>query len=329
MDVNNVLTQIAAAVVPGSIPISEVFQIPYYHATMKIQIWNNEIYTERPITEERHMQILKQLANTLALHSLPNTVFAYCTQDECPDLNRFLFTHAVLTTHYTRNIAAPCFTFYDWNIEGVTDILRYEDTKQSLYNVSIGYMTNLEEWNKKEDELTFIGALTEENYRIQNTQFGELRGVKNNVINNLNPSLQTYIKREELAKYKYLLHLNGHKGAYSSRLKYLLMVGSLSFYITGYKDFDAKWYEYWMLCPEIINNVVITKTPEKCKQAIEYYNENREEAYEKANRAYIATHELLKKDNVLLYWKLLLETYNSRLDKSPDKQLYFIKFPKN
>jgi hypothetical protein len=329
MDVNNVLTQIAAAVVPGSIPISEIFRIPYYHATMKIQIWNNEIYTERPITEERHMQILKQLADTLLVHTLPNVVFVYCTQDGSPDQNRYLFTHAVLTTRYTKNIAAPCFTFYDWNIEGVTDILRYEDTKQSLYNVSIDCMANANAWDQKEDALTFIGALTEQNYRIQNTQFGELRGVKNNIINNLNPSLQTYIKREELSKYKYLLHLNGHNGAYSSRLKYLLMVGSLSFYITGYKDFNAKWYEYWMFCPEIINNVVVTTTPEQCKQAIEYYNDNKEAAYEKANRAYIATHELLKKENVLLYWKLLLETYHSRLDKPPKEQLYFVKFSKN
>jgi hypothetical protein len=326
MDVHELLTNISKATVPQNIPMKEIINMPNFHASMKIQIWNNEIYTPGVIMEERCTQILNQLKEVLLVHKLPNVVFVYCTRDCSPDFNKYIFTHAIISGMPTNNIAAPCFTFYDWNINGITDILKYEDTKESLRNVASNYMVNLDEWSKKEDTLIFVGALTEENHRIKNTAFGEINGVTNIIVNSLNVSKDTYISREELAKYKYLLHLNGHVGAYSSRLKYLLMTGSLCFYITDYENSFIQWLEYWMFCPEITKNMVITKTVKECEKAVAYYNNNKQEAYEKANRAYVATHQLLEKENVLLYWKVLLETYHSRTDVKVDRQIFFSKF---
>jgi hypothetical protein len=325
IDVPTILQNIANEVVPEFISMEEVLAIPDYHATLKVQIFNNKIFTNKEITEERNIQILNQLRETINCHELPNTIFAYCTQDHTPNNNCVLFSHAIQTNVPNKNIPAPCFTFDDYTCTHAVERMKYEDSRISLYENARLSMETFESWNKKEDTIIFIGTLNDDNDRIENTQFGEIKNVNQIIKNNPGPmSFENYVPREALIQYKYLLHLNGHIGAYSSRLKYLLMAGSLCFYITNYKRSDYGWMEYWMFYEEILNSIVIAKNTSDCKNIIEQYDVNRMAAYERAKKGFDIIHQLITKQNVLLYWKLLLEKYSSKF--VANEQIYFVPY---
>jgi hypothetical protein len=325
MDIDIILQNISEKVVPPNISLKEILDIPNYHATLKVQIINNKIYTNKAITEERNIQILNQLRETLKYYELPNTIFAYCTQDHTPDKNCFLFSHAIQPNCNSKNIPAPCFTFDEFTPTDAIEKIYYDDAIISLYNHASTYMKSFETWEKKTDTVVFIGTLNADNDRINNTNFGKIEKVEQIIKNNPYPiTRENYISREALAQYKYLLHLNGHHGAYSSRLKYLLMTGSLCFYIINHKGHEKPWLEYWMFYEELLNSIIITKTTSDCKTVIEHFNNNKEAAYQIANRAFNIVHQLLSKKNVLLYWKILLNTYSSRFEVK--EQYYFVPF---
>jgi len=326
MNVEEILTNITDIVVPRTIEIEEVLKIPNYHATLKVQIWNNQIYTDKVITEERNIQILNQLRDTIKEHTLPNTVFAYCTQDHTPNDDCFLFTHAVQLNTNKKNIPAPCFTFDEYTAVYAKEPMHYDNVRQSLHDVSKPFTESFDAWNEKKDAVIFVGTLNDDNDRLANTNFGETPNVEQIIVNNGNYVNDKYISREDLATYKYLLHLNGHNGAYASRLKYLLMTGSLCFYVMNYKGQMKPWLEYWMFYKELLECVITTNTAHDCKYAITYFNGKRELAYEKAKKGFELVHSLLEKKNVLLYWKILLEKYNANMDKQLAEQIYFVPY---
>jgi len=201
------LRKIADKVVPETITLKEVLEIPDYHATLKVQIYNNKIYTNKEITEERNIQIMKQLSETLKYHSLPNTVFAYCTQDHTPDINCLLFTHAIQPYTNNRNIPAPCFTFDEYSPTSAIEKISHENAAKSLYENSKKYMDSYNNWDKKEDKVTFVGLVNDDNDRIENTRFTNLtNNIEQMIINTTVPvTSENYISRDSLASYKYLL----------------------------------------------------------------------------------------------------------------------------
>jgi hypothetical protein len=187
-------------------------------------------------------------------------------------------------------------------------------------------MNDFHMWNNKIDEIVFVGSLTDANDRINNTYFQNLKNVKPYIINQSADAGKHFIQREQLIKYKYLLHLNGNYSAYSSRLKYLLLSGSLVFYITNFKKSDMLWMEYWMYYPGIIENIILASDVNQCEKAIEYFDKNRIEAFNLSRISYNTIHTLLSKENILLYWKILLDSYHSIIKNNINEQILFYKF---
>lgn len=345
------LKEIAEKCVPEKLSIKEILNIPLIHASVMIQIHNNKIYSYKKTNEERNIQILRQLHETAKHHNLPNVIFVFNTMDQYsyPWCSHPIFTHAKLMSYPNcRHILAPCFSF-DYLYKHKEKIY-HEDSMLDILNKSQSYMTNIETWLKKEEKVSFIGGLYLD--RKINTNFPTIKGVDAH-IEDKSMWDEKYTNMSELSKYKYLLNLNGCGGGWSVRLKYLFMCGSLVFYITNYnakeknlnkllfnKNMDRfivgqrddysiyNLYniEYWMLHSSIQNNIILATDVNDCAKKIEYYNEHQEEAFEKAKRAREYTSEILSKKNVMLYWKILLETYSSRFDQQLNKLICFNQF---
>jgi len=102
------------------------------------------------------------------------------------------------------------------------------------------------------------------------------------------------------------------------------MTGSLCFYIINHKGNQKLWLEYWMLYEELLQNVIIIESVEDCKTALEYFDKNRGDAFNRSKRGFELVHEILEQKNVLLYWKILLEKYSSKF--LANEQIYFVPF---
>jgi hypothetical protein len=86
-------------------------------------------------------------------------------------------------------------------------------------------LSSEEEWYKKKDIFAFMGTLYKD--RKINTQFPCIENIETNIIEKCSDT-------SELINYKYLLHLNGYGGGRSAKLKYLMLTGSLIFYMLNY-----------------------------------------------------------------------------------------------
>jgi len=350
-DIVKVLEKIAESVViPKTIRLEEILSIPSFHASVRIQILNNKIYTSHIITEERNIQILRQLVETAKHHKLPNAIFVYNTTDQYtyPYWSHPIFTHSKIYGHPACNhILAPCFSFDYLNTHDKN--IPHEDTYKNLISSGEPYLKNTDSWDKKEDKITFIGSLY--NDRKINTQFPSTKNVDINIINKSQWDIN-YTPMEELTKYKYLLNLNGCGGGWSIRLKYLMLSGSLVFYILNYHDLEKSSnikklrnmdkyllqkspiyniyclynVEYWMLCENFHEKIVLVTNVNECAKKLEYYSDHKEEAFLKANAGQKYVSEILSKKNVMLYWKILLETYCSRIKEPMNDLIYTVPF---
>lgn len=272
--------------------------IPNNHDTLFLQIFNNVLYSNRKDPEERHICIINQIKKVLELYKLPNIIFAYSTRDNCPHKNHEMYTHAKEDKNY-KNMLAPCFTF-DCYLENNV-LIQYKDNYINLIKNS-----DMDNWNNRIDNIIFAGSLTNENYRIVNTNFINLK--KPAIILNQDSNCgEKFISRIELCKYKFLLHLNGNGGAYSSRLKYLMLAGGLVFYITDYKNQNIYHEEYWMQDEDFKNCLIICKNLKECEEKVNYYLDNQEEAFKIAKKGFEYVKEKIKFENVLLDWKIILE----------------------
>jgi hypothetical protein len=98
-----------------------------------------------------------------------------------------------------------------------------------------------------------------------------------------------------------------------------------------FEIYDLHNVEYWMLCDEFDETLITVANPDECVDKLEYYHQNSMEAYEIAKRGFDFAHKILSKENVMLYWKILLETYASRFandvnKNNVDRQQYKIPF---
>uniref|UniRef100_A0A6C0I3P9 Glycosyl transferase CAP10 domain-containing protein n=1 Tax=viral metagenome TaxID=1070528 RepID=A0A6C0I3P9_9ZZZZ len=337
------LKQIVNNILPARIDITKVINNTNFHATLKIQIWKNKIFIEHPVIEDRHHKILQQLKDLVSQYSIPDVIITYNTMDQYsyPKLDDYIFTHARLNGQISNHILAPCFSFDKQ--EKKDTLVKYDSIHESICRKAEPYLANLETWSTKQNNLAFIGGLYED--RKINTTFLHINNVTPMILNQSQWS-PNYIDQEEMIQYKYLLNLNGCGGGWSIRLKQLFMCGSLVFYITDYhliqKDINnlerlippykmkngVKVYhcynvEYWMCSQEFKECIVLVKDVDECKERLEYYDSHPEEAYKKAKRGFEYVRDMLSKENVLLYWKLLLEEYSRRCNGIIKEQLFF------
>jgi hypothetical protein len=347
----NILKEIAEKCVPQKILLEEVLKIPLFHASVAIQIHNNKIYTSLPLTEERNIQIVRQLVETTKYHQLPNVIFIYNTMDQYsyPSASHPIFTHSKIScSKDCRHILAPCASFDYLNKKNSK--MYHEEQRLDIISKAESFMVTKDVWSKKENKVTFVGNLYKD--RIINTRFPYIDGVEPNIIC-VRQDQTYYTDMSELPKYKYLLNLNGCGGGWSVRLKYLFMCGSLVFYIinynaverhinsllhlkymnpyiarrnNGYPIYNLYNIEYWMCHSDIENSIILATDVHDCARKLEYYASHEDEAFEKARRAYEYTKNVLTKENVMLYWKILLDTYRSRLDKQIDNLIFTNEF---
>lgn len=326
-DVNRILDEIANANFVGkNIDINSVLNAPSHHDTLFIQIYDNQLYTRNPVCEERHHQVMRQLKSVLSKYIVPNTVFAYSTRDEYPNKGDFIFTHAIRKGENTNNILAPCFTFDSYPEKEPTNFIPYATTYSEL--VSLGFISceDKQKWlNSKKPTLAFVGSIQPYNYRDVNTNFSSDISVD---IRNLDAaSGLRFISRSDLSNYRYLLHLNGNNGAYSSRLKYLMLVGSLIIYNTNFKGCFDYQIEYWMNHHLFEKCIVECKTINECEKYIKNDLANMpDSSYHVALSGFNYATEIIKPENVLLYWKILLEHYNTKIINPIQHLIYHHKY---
>ena len=307
--------KVVKKLLPESIVLKKVFNIKKIKQTMFVQIYDNEIYLSKPISEERHLMIVNQIKDCLKKYKINNTIFAYNTMDMYPRLDDFVFTHSIIDSIETNNILAPCFTFDSYPERKSDNFVKYEDTYENITREGGVYMESPEKWNRKENNIVFVGSLTENNYRKNNTNFSK-KCIVSPIIKNLSAdSGDKFVNREDLVRYKYLLHLNGNSGAYSSRLKYLLLTDSLVFYITKYYSQNLLHREFWMYGDDFNDLVIFCDDMEDCEKKISYYHENKEISYSLCKNARDFCSRRLNKNSVLLYWKVLLNSYTDRFDE--------------
>ena len=316
--------KIVKKILPRNIDIQNVLNIKKIPQTIFVQIYNNEIYLLKPLIEERHFGIINQLKDCLKKYKIDNTIFAYNTMDQYNNLKDYIFTHSLVDNNKSNHILAPCFTFDSYAEQTSNNFIKYDSTYGSLLTSSEHYIKSLTNWNEKKNNLVFVGSLTDNNYRIHNTNFSS-NCIVTPIVKNLSAdSGNNFISREELIKYKYLLHLNGNGGAYSSRLKYLLLTNSLVFYITDYKNTILLHREFWMCGDDFDDLIIFCDNIRDCENKINYYHTHGDITYELCKNINIFCKKRLSKNSILLYWKILLNNYTSRfIDRSSFNKIIF------
>lgn len=284
-----------------------------------LQIQNNILYVIKAeylsdgIMEERQFSICSMINYCLSKYNVDDCIFAYCTNDRCDFNFPFLFTHARLKGKNDL-ILAPCFTFHCYR--EYNNMVMYEDSYKTITN----YADKID-WVDKDNKMAFVGSLTYENYRIQNTQLNEKIALD---VLNQPASSESFVKREYLSKYKYLLHLNGNNGAYASRLKYLLACNSCVIYNcnSGQPMF---WEEFWMYDRFFQPNkhYILCSNNEDVKCHINHANDDVSKTI--AWQGFNFFKEALHYDNISLVWSKILNLYAKKCTFSIRKT-YGVKF---
>lgn len=294
----------------------EILRTPY----LTVQILNNKLhiiraeYIENNVMEQRQYSICKMLENLCKNYSIPNVILSYCTHDKTPDLHGSFFTHARLRSVKTKNILAPCFTFYGYPERIPSVITKYEQSWNNL-------LENKSEWKNKNNELIFVGSITDNNYRKINTT------LQNSPVpfrlQNQGADSSSFVSREYLNQFKYLLHLNGNAGAYASRLKYLLGCNSLVFYNCNSGVETNFWQEWWMHENYFIDNFHYIKCSNinEFENKLKFFYDNDIEAQTIAKNGFEFFKEHLNPEKIYEFWNALLVEYKSRCLFEIDKPL--------
>jgi len=288
--------------------LDDVRNVPHNYLT--IQIFNNtcrvvqcEMLSDGRM-EQRQYSLVKLLQSTLISHKIPNTIFSWCTHDRTSMPHSKIFTHARLAG--SNNVIAPDHTFFGYPNTNPEVINTYESTHRSLVNTNI-------QWESKKDECVFIGNLSNPtSFRKQNSSLA-LKNVALRVIDQ-NSGDASFISRESLAESKYLLHLNGHKGAYTSRIKFLLGAGSLVLYNINSGPEQNFWQEWWMQEEFFKNGYHFLKLQDvkETQDAINYYHNKQEEIKEIAYNGKNFFTNILDPESIKLVWAQILQEYTSK-----------------
>lgn len=282
---------------------------------LRLQILDNKLYiidAEYACDgkmEQRQASICMMVEQVLRRYELPNLIFNYNTWDRTPNKDMAFFTHARLKNTACKNVLAPCFTFYGYpeNQSFRKDITTYAESYDELL-----YQNNIP-FSKKENTCVFVGTCTDNNYRKENTKLYIDKSI-NLIIEDQGAAHQNFRSRSHLKSMKYLLHLNGNGGAYSSRLKYLLGCQSVVFYNTNSGHENNHWEEWWMKDDVFIPNhhYIVCKNVQETSEWVNYYNLHSDQAEIIANNSRNFFVNFLTPDNVLLFWHVLLSKYRQR-----------------
>jgi hypothetical protein len=286
---------------------------------LTIQILNNKCHIIRAEylpdgrMEQRQYSICKMIESVCSNYCIPNLIFSYCTYDRTNNTNGSFFTHAKLIGTKTKNVLAPCFTFYGYPEKNSNIITKYKDTWEILKNKKIN-------WNDKHSKLVFVGSLTKNNHRESNIPFDCSIPVS---INNQGADSPNFLSREYLSNFKYLLHLNGNGGAYASRFKYLLGANSLALYNCNSGNETNMWQEWWMK-EDVFQegtHYVLANNVNELKEKINYYNNNDHCAKKIAENGYNFFVNNLNPTTVENFWALLLHEYKNKCNFEINQQL--------
>jgi hypothetical protein len=295
---------------------NEILGYPY----LKLQILNNKLYVidaeyiSNSLMEQRQYSLCKMIENVCNNYKLPNVIFTYCTHDRTPDVNGSFFTHARLKNISSRNILAPCFTFYGYPEKEPNIIKKYSETYEYLLN-------NSKSWNLKQNILCFVGSITNSNYRKENTTVSPIDVEV--LINNQGADSKNFINREYLSNFKYLLHLNGNNGAYASRFKYLLATKSLSIYNYNSGNENNFWEEFWMYDKYFKENIhfISAKNSNEVEIKLNYFQTNQEKAESIGKNGYDFFSKFLNPKQIECFWNELLWEYKNRCNFEINEQL--------
>ena len=277
---------------------------------LTIQILNNKCHIIRAEylsdgkMEQRQYSICKMIEKVCSEYTIPNLIFSYCTHDRTNNLHGSFFTHARLKGVRTKNVLAPCFTFYGYPEKNSDIITKYADTWELLFNKKIN-------WENKKENLIFVGSLTHNNYRESNIPFNSSISV---LVNNQGADSPNFLSREYLTNFKYLLHLNGNAGAYASRFKYLLGANSVALYNCNSGNETNMWQEWWMKEDIFQEGVhyILAHNVNELQEKINLCHNNDYSAKNIAENGYNFFINNLNPNIVTQFWAILLQEYKTK-----------------
>jgi hypothetical protein len=207
----------------------------------------------------------------------------------------------------SRNFLIPDFTFYD-----------YSEVNMGCWREWREKMLSLDLTPKEHPQIFFAGdsnisrdkylKLNDPRFKFWFTkmQTNETQRIKlpDGTEQSISATSTPFLSYEEIAKYKYLLHLEGRDGqAHSGRLKYILACNSVVFSEPLiHREF---WYD--LMQPDV-NYIEFTGTTEDMLNRFEFI-ENEPERYKRIQQAGRQVVEQLSYDDILKYYALLLNKY--------------------
>lgn len=265
--------------------------------------------------EQRQFSLLKLIESVLKEYRVPNSIFTWCHHDRTNLPHQAIFTHARLAG--SRNVIAPDHTFWGYPNTDPNILNSYAGTHKSLVDTNVS-------WSNKRDECVFIGSINPENHRAINTSMNLRDGVRLVVVDQGSGNSK-FVSRESLSDSKYLLHLNGHRGAYTSRLKYLLGAGSLVLYNTNSGQEQNFWQEWWMDENLFVPGVHYERanSANEIQDLIEKLHQQPEKCSVVAENGKRLFTEKLCPSSVRAAWAAILNEYAARCEFSADSKQGF------
>jgi hypothetical protein len=262
--------------------------------------------------EQRQFSMFSMIENLCSKYEISDLIFGYCGHDRSPDINGPFFTHSRLRGTSGRNILAPCFTFYGYPERYPEIIKSYNQTWNELIESN---RTNRVSWDNKENKCFFVGTVTEQNNRADNTNMLLDFGLDLEIINQ-SADWEHFMSRESLSRYKFLPHFNGHSGAFSARLKYLLGTEGLVIYNYNSGEQTNFWEEFWMKDDVFVEgfHYVSASNKKECEEKLRYYFDNQDLSSKIASNGFSFFKEFLSPENIEKYWIALLNSYSKRLN---------------
>jgi hypothetical protein len=293
----------------------EILNLPNHYLVIEIKLNHPAVIKCERLhdgqMEQRQFSIFRIIEIICSKHQIPDLVFGYCGQDKSPDINGPFFTHSRIKGSRGRNILAPCFTFYGYPERYPEIIKEYTQTWDELIDHN---KKNRIPWGEKEDKCLFVGTITDQNNRDINTSMSLDFGLDLEIINQ-SADWEGFMSRESLSKYKFLPHFNGHNGAFSARLMYLLGTESFVMYNYNSGEHTNFWEEWWMKDDIFIDgkHYVAVANKYECEEKLKFYFENQDLASEIATNGFSFFEEFLSPKNVEKYWIALLNSYAKKL----------------
>lgn len=274
-----------------------------FHNLLKIRIEDNyPVVVGGDLSESRQFSIFRMIVETCKRFKVENLTLVYCTSDRS-NYSTSVFSHARLRGQ--RNLLAPCFTFDSYEEGPQSLVIKYEDTYNRL--ITSHQLT----WSEKKDTCIFVGHVGNNNNRLHNTSVYPRK--TNLLVHSQQASSENFIQREYLSNFRYLLHLNGNGGAYASRFKYLLGAGGTVFYNFNSGRESNFWEEWWMKPDFFQANRHYIPCFDREEFIYKIDNISDEDASVIATNGFDYFKKYLSKENVLLFWSILLNKYANKL----------------